>query len=116
MQWTGGKGASVAIDCAGVAAARQAAVRCTAAWGRIAFVGVGGKVSFDVSPDLILRQRTVIGHLTFSDVSMARCVRFVADHGVDVDKQFSDRWRLEDAEVAYQMFDKQTSGKAVFEF
>lgn len=116
MQWSAGKGVSTAIDCAGVAAARHAAVRATSTWGRIAFVGVGGNVSFDVTADLILRQRTVIGHLTFSDVAMARCVRFVADHGIDLDQQFSDRWTLDDAALAYQEFDKQTAGKAVFEF
>jgi L-iditol 2-dehydrogenase len=116
MQWTDGKGASVAIDCAGIAAARRAAVRCTSNWGRIAFVGVGGDVTLDAWSDLMVRQRTVIGHWTFSDVAMARCARFVADHGIDIDRQFSDRWKLEDAEVAYQKFDQQTAGKAVFEF
>ncbi len=116
LQWTHGKGVSLAIDCAGVAPARQAAVRSTATWGKIAFVGVGGDVSLNVTPDLILKQRTIVGHLTFSDVAMARCVRFVAERGVDVDRQFSDRWKLDDAVIAYEKFDKQTSGKAVFEF
>jgi len=116
MQWTQGKGATVAIDCSGVAAARQAAVRCTSNWGRIAFVGVGGSVSLDVWPDMMLRQRTIIGHWTFSDTGMARCVRFVADHGVDIDKQFSDRWQLDEAEAAYKKFDLQTAGKACFAF
>ncbi len=116
MQWTGGRGASVAIDCAGIAAARQAAVRCTSNWGRIAFVGVGGSVSLEAWPDLMVRQRTIIGHWTFSDTGMARCVRFVADHGIDIDRQFSDRWKLEDADAAYRKFDTQTAGKAVFEF
>jgi len=116
MQWTNGKGASVAIDCAGIAPARQAAVRCTSNWGRIAFVGVGGDVTLDAWSDLMVRQRTIVGHWTFSDVGMARCARFVADHGVDIDRQFSDRWKLDNAAVAYQKFDKQTAGKAVFEF
>lgn len=116
MQWIQDKGATVALDCSGVAAARQAAVRCTANWGRIAFVGVGGSVSLDVWPDMMLHQRTIIGHWTFSDTGMARCVRFVADHGVDIDKQFSDRWQLDDAEVAYRKFDAQSAGKAYFAF
>lgn len=116
MAWTDGRGATVAIDCAGIAAARQAAVRCTSNWGRIAFVGVGGDVTLDAWADLMVRQRTVLGHWTFSNVGMTRCVRFVADHGIDIDKQFSDRWKLEDADIAYQKFDEQTAGKAVFEF
>jgi L-iditol 2-dehydrogenase len=116
MQWTNGKGVTVAIDCAGIAAARQAAVRSTSNWGRIAFVGVGGDMTLDVWSDLMAKQRTIIGHWTFSDVGMGRCARFVADHGLDLDQQFSDRWQLDDAEVAYQKFDKQTAGKAVFQF
>ena len=65
-------------------------------------------------PDV--QQRTLIGHWTFSAVGMARCVRFVAEHDVDIDLQFSDRWALDDAEIAYRKFDAQTAGKAVFEF
>jgi len=116
MQWTQGQGATVAIDCTGVNAARQAAVRCTGNWGRIAFVGVGGKVDLEVWPDMMVRQRTVIGHWTFSDTGMARCVRFVAEHGVAIDKQYSDRWWLDQAEEAYRKFDLQTAGKAYFAF
>ena len=116
MQWTQGKGATVAIDCSGVDAARQAAVRCTSNWGRIAFVGVGGTLSLEVWPDMMVRQRTIIGHWTFSDSGMARGVRFVAEHGVEIDKQFSDRWQLDDADEAYKKFDLQTAGKACFAF
>ena len=116
MQWTGGRGATVAIDCSGVAAGRQAAVRCTSDWGRIAFVGVGGDVTLNVWSDLMVKQRTILGHWTFSDTGMARCTRFVAEHGIDIDRQFSDRWKLEDAEIAYRKFDSQTAGKACFVF
>ena len=116
MSHTHGKGVSAAIDCAGAAAARRSAIRSTATWGRTAFVGVGGDLQLDVTADLILKQRTIIGHLTFSDISMEKCVRFVADHGIDLDKQFTDRWKLEDAQDAYEDFDRQTGGKAVFEF
>ncbi len=116
LEWTRGKGVTAAIDSAGAAPARLAAIRSTATWGRIGFVGIGPSLPLDVTNDLILRQRTVIGHLTFSDVSMDRCVKFVAQNGIDLDKQFTDRWKLEDAALAYQEFDKQLAGKACFEF
>jgi L-iditol 2-dehydrogenase len=32
---------------------------------------------------------------------------------VDVEKLFTHRWKLEQAEEAYQLFDTQTTGKAV---
>lgn len=113
---TGGKGVSMAMECSGAAPARQAAVRATSTWGKTALVGLGGNLTLEVMKDLVAKQRTVIGALTFSDRMMSDCARFVAAHGIDVDKQFSHRWKLEQGAEAYREFDKQTSGKAVFEF
>ena len=111
-----GKGATCAMDCAGGEVAKQQAVRCTAPWGRIALVAVGGNLNVDGMKDLIGKQRTVIGSYTFSEVGMKNCARFIADHGVDVDAIFSDRWRLDQAEEAYRAFDIQSGGKGVFVF
>ncbi|MGW5153769.1 hypothetical protein [Rhodococcus koreensis] len=57
-----------------------------------------------------------IGSYTFSHVGMGECARFVAQHGIDVDALFTDRWKIEDAETAYKEFDRQVRGKAVIEF
>ncbi len=113
---TRGLGATCALDCAGGDIAKQQAVRCTAVWGRIAMVAVGGDLNVVSWSDLIRQQRTVIGSWTFSITGMKDCAYFIADHGVDVDKIFSDRWDLNDAEQAYQVFDKQAGGKGVFVF
>jgi threonine dehydrogenase-like Zn-dependent dehydrogenase len=37
----------------------------------------------------------------------------VADRNVAVDKLFTHRWRLDQAEEAYRLFDSQTTGKGV---
>ena len=116
MKLTRGKGASCAMDCAGGEIAKQQAVRCTATWGRIAMVAVGGNLNVVSWNDLIRSQRTVFGSWTFSITGMKDCARFIADHDVDADKVFSDRWRLDDAERAYREFDKQAGGKGVFVF
>lgn len=113
---TGGKGVSCAMDCAGGEVPKQQAVRCTAPWGRIALVAVGGNLNVDAMKDLIGKQRTVIGSYTFSEVGMKNCAEFIARHGVEVDKLFSDRWQLEQADEAYRVFDAQTGGKGVFVF
>ena len=39
---------------------------------------------------------------------------FIADRGIKVDDLFTHRWKLEQAEEAYKLFDKQTCGKGVF--
>lgn len=109
-------GVTKAIDCSGAPAARSAAVKATAKWGSVAFVGEGNNVTIDVSPDMIRKQLTLMGSYTFSTVGQAECARFIARHEIQIDKVFTDRWKLADAEQAYREFDKQSAGKAVFEF
>jgi (R,R)-butanediol dehydrogenase / meso-butanediol dehydrogenase / diacetyl reductase len=112
---TGGRGVTRAVDASGVAAGREAAVRAMRAWGTVAFVGEGGTVTLNVSPEVLRKQLTIVGSWTFSTVGQAECARFVRDHDVDVDKIFTDRWTLDDAAEAYRDFDQQTGGKAVIE-
>jgi threonine dehydrogenase-like Zn-dependent dehydrogenase len=107
-------GADLALDCTGVAAARKAAVRCVKTWGTACYVGEGGDVTLDVSPDLLRRQVTLIGSWTFSAMGMLECARFVADRGIALERIFSHRWKLEQADEAYRSFDTQTTGKGVF--
>lgn len=116
MTLTNGRGASTAMDCAGGEIAKQQAVRCTSPWGRIALVAVGGSLNVVGWNDLIKKQRTVIGSYTFSIVGMRECAQFIADHGVEVDRVFSDVWSLDQAGLAYERFDKQAGGKGVFVF
>ena len=113
---THGYGADVSLDCSGSPAGRIAAIRCLKVWGKACFVGEGGELKVDVSPDLLRKQITVMGSWTFSTILQSECAQFVADREIDVDAIFTDRWRLEQAKEAYELFDKQTSGKAVFLF
>ena len=45
---------------------------------------------------------------------MEDCAHFVVQREIDVDALFTDRWKLADAAEAYELLDKQTSGKGVF--
>lgn len=111
---TSGKGAGRTLDTSGASSGRSGAVRCAAAWGVVCFVGEGGDVTLNVSPEIIRKQLTIVGSWTFSKVGQADCAAFIADHGLAVDRLFTDRWRLEQAEEAYRDFDRQAGGKAVF--
>ena len=51
---------------------------------------------------------------TFSTTGQADCASFVADRKIAVDQLFTHRWRLDQAEEAYRLFDAQTTGKGVF--
>ena len=111
---TDGLGAHASIDASSSADARRQAVQCVRTWGKACLVGEGGQMTLDVSPDMLRRQVTLIGSWTFSTVGQAECAKFIADRGVDVDKLFTERWKLDQAVEAYQLFDQQTSGKGVF--
>jgi threonine dehydrogenase-like Zn-dependent dehydrogenase len=111
---THGLGAEQTLDTSGSPEGRITAVRGARAWGTVCFVGEGGNVTIDVSPDMLRKQLTIIGSWTFSKVGQADCARFVADRGIKVDDLFTHYWKLGQAEEAYRLFDQQTSGKGVF--
>jgi threonine dehydrogenase-like Zn-dependent dehydrogenase len=110
---THGEGAHKTLDASSAPDARAAAVRSVRSWGTACFVGERGQVTLDVSPDLLRRQVTLVGSWTFSKQGQAECAEFIADRKVDVERLFTHRWRLEQAEEAYRLFDTQTTGKAV---
>ena len=104
---------SLALDCSGAEEARSAAIKATRTWGTVCFVGEGGSVTIDVSPQMLRKQLTVIGSWTFSSVLQEECARFVADRGIEVDRLFTHSFTLDEADAAYQLFDTQTTGKSV---
>lgn len=110
---THGRGADVSLDASSSPQARAQAVRCVRTWGKACFVGEGDSVTLDVSSDLLRRQVTLMGSWTFSTVGQADCARYIADRDIDIDRLFTHRWKLEQAEEAYKLFDAQTSGKGV---
>lgn len=113
-QNTSGRGVDCALEASGSPQARIQAVRSVRLWGSVAMVGVGGDVTIDVGPDLMMRQVSVFGSWTFSWSGQLECARFAAERGVAVDEIFTDRWELGQAEEAYKLIDQQASGKGVF--
>ncbi|MEM7405241.1 MAG: zinc-binding dehydrogenase [Pseudomonadota bacterium] len=112
---TGGRGVDCVLDCTSSAEARLQGARACKVWGRICYVGMGGEVTYDVSNDVIKKQLTIVGSWTFSQNGQAECARFCVDRNIDVDALFSHRWSLDEAPEAYVMFDRQNTGKGVFE-
>ncbi len=111
---THGKGADLTLDTSGSSAGRINAVRSAKTWGTVCFVGEGGDVTIEVSPDMIRKQLTIVASWTFSATGQADCAQFVADKKINVDGLFTHRWKLDQADEAYKLFDQQTSGKGVF--
>jgi threonine dehydrogenase-like Zn-dependent dehydrogenase len=111
---TRGEGADLTLDTSGTAEGRLAAVRSAKVWGVVCFVGERGSVTLDVSPDLLRKQLTIIASWTFSSIGQAECADFVVERKIPVDRLFTHRWQLGQAEEAYRLFDRQTAGKGVF--
>ncbi len=113
---TAGRGVDMALDCSGHPEARVQAVKATRTWGTACYVGEGNNVTLDVSQDMIRTQLTLLGSWTFSHLGQRACAEFIADRGIELDRIFPHRYKLEEAEKAYTLFDTQTTGKGVFEF
>jgi threonine dehydrogenase-like Zn-dependent dehydrogenase len=111
---THGRGADLTLDTSGRPEGRLLAVKAARPWGTACFVGEGSNVTIDVSPDMLRKQLTIVASWTFSTVGQAECAQFVAERKIPVADLFTHRWQLEQAREAYQLFDKQTTGKGVF--
>jgi threonine dehydrogenase-like Zn-dependent dehydrogenase len=111
---TGGEGADATLDCTGNATARAQTVRSARVFGRACFVGEGGTVQLEPSPDIIHRHLTLYGSWTFSTIGLEECARFIVDRQVPLDLLITHRFRLDQADEAFQEFDKGETGKCVF--
>ena len=109
-------GATLSLETSSAPGARRAAIQCVRTWGTACYVGEGGDVTLEVSPDLLRRQVTIVASWTFSSGGQADCARFVEERGIDVEALFTHRWKLAQAKEAYQLFDRQADGKGVFLF
>jgi threonine dehydrogenase-like Zn-dependent dehydrogenase len=111
---TGGEGADTTLDCTGNATARAQCVRAARVWGRACFVGEGGTVTLEPSPDIIHKHLTLYGSWTFSTVGLADCARFVVERHVPLDDLITHRFSLDEASLAFRTFDEGATGKCVF--
>jgi threonine dehydrogenase-like Zn-dependent dehydrogenase len=110
---TYGEGARLSLEASGAPSAQTAAIGCLRSWGTCALVGIGSSPVVDL--DLLRRRQiTVFGSWTFSVSGLAECAEFAARRNVAVDRIFTGRWRLEEAEEAYRVADAQNGGKGVF--
>jgi len=110
---TAGKGCETSIDCSGAAPARKLALQGTRQWGRCAFVGEGGDVTFDVSPYLIHPQITLYGSWVTSLNHMTDLVERLSRWEIHPDKTVTHRFSLDQADEAYKVAAAGQSGKVV---
>ncbi|MGO8786225.1 MAG: zinc-dependent alcohol dehydrogenase family protein [Terriglobia bacterium] len=97
---TGGQGVERAVDCSANEFARATAIRAARKWGRIVFLGEGGKVDFNPSPDIIHDQKTIFGSWVSSIWLMEELVERLV------------RWNLHPADLVTHRFALDRVGEA----
>ena len=113
-QLTHGEGPDATLDATGISQVRNDAVDAVKYWGRVCFVGEGNTTKFDVSPQIIHKQLTIYGSWTFSTGGLAEVADFVVERNVPLDDLITQRFQLDQAVEAYELFTGATTGKVLF--
>lgn len=111
LKLTGGQGVERAVDCSGHTDGRQLAIRAARKWGKIAFVGEGGTVSFNPSPDIIHDQKTIYGSWVTSIWKMEELVAKLVRWGLHPEDLVTHRFTLDRVEEAYRLMAGGKCGK-----
>ena len=108
---THGYGVERAFDCSANASARATAIRATRKWGKVAFVGEGGTVEFNPSPDIIHDQKTIYGSWVTSTWLMEELVERLVRWDLHPANIITHRFSLEKAADAYALMASGKCGK-----
>jgi len=111
---TAGEGADAAIDCSGNNAAQNAALDATRRFGKVAFIGESRETTIHPSEQLLRKQLTLIGSWYFSIAEYDAILRCVIERRVPLEKLITHSFALDDAPLAFRMFDARETEKAVF--
>ena len=113
---TGGNGVERAFDASSSDKGRASAIRAARQWGKIAFVGEGGTVNFNPSPDIIHSQKSIHGSWVTSIWLMENLVEELVRWNLHPDTLVTHRFPLEKVSEAYDLMDKGNCGKVAICF
>jgi threonine dehydrogenase-like Zn-dependent dehydrogenase len=113
---TDGRGCEASIDCSGSGAARVLALQSTRTWGRCAFVGEGGEITFAVSELLIHKQISLHGSWVTSLRHMEDLLEHLVRWKLHPEVIVSHRFPLSQADQAYQVAAEGAAGKVCIVF
>lgn len=113
---TGGNGVEKAVDCSGNTYGRQLAIRATRKWGKIVFIGEGGTVEFNPSPDIIHAQKTIFGSWVTNIWRMEELVERLVRWNIHPEDLVTNRFTLDQASSAYELMDEGKCGKVAIVF
>jgi threonine dehydrogenase-like Zn-dependent dehydrogenase len=108
---TAGHGVDRAVDCSANDFARATAIRATRKWGRIVFLGEGGRVEVNPSPDIIHDQKTIFGSWVTSTWLMEELVERLAGWNLHPADLVTHRFALDRVSEAYALMASGKCGK-----
>jgi threonine dehydrogenase-like Zn-dependent dehydrogenase len=88
----------------------------TRTWGRCAFVGEGGQITFAVSEPLIHKQISRCGSWVTSLRHMADLLEHLVRWNLHPERIVTRRFRLDEADEAYRIADRGAAGKVCIVF
>lgn len=108
---TGGMGVEKAVDCSAHDKARLTCIQATRRWGKIVFIGEGGTVSFQPSPDIIHDQKTIYGSWVTNIWRMEELVERLVRWNIHPEDLITHRFPLEKVAEAYALMASGKCGK-----
>ena len=111
LEITSGRGVERAIDCSANDTARATAIRATCKWGRIVFLGEGGRVEFNPSPDIIHDQKTIYGSWVTSTWLMEELVERLVRWNLHPADLITHRFHITAVGQAYELMSSGRCGK-----
>ena len=111
---TNGKGADTAIDCSGNPEAQNDALNCVKKEGKITFIGESKSTTINPSDQFLRKMITVYGNWYFPMWEYNEITSFIVSKDLHLDKYVTHTFKLEEAQKAYELFDKYETGIAVF--
>ncbi len=113
---TGGNGVEKAVDCSANDKARLTCIQAARKWGKICFIGEGGTVAFQPSPDIIHDQKTIYGSWVTNIWRMEELVERLVRWGIHPETLITHRFPLEKAADAYALMASGKCGKVAVVF
>lgn len=113
---TNGYGVEKSADCSANDKARLTCIQATRKWGKIVFLGEGGTVKFEPSPDIIHDQKTIYGSWVTNIWRMEELVERIERWGIHPETLITHRFKLDKVADAYKLMASGKCGKVAVVF
>ena len=110
-EMTGGMGVEKSVDCSANDKARLTCIQAARKWGKIVFIGEGGTVAFQPSPDIIHDQKTIYGSWVTNIWRMEELVERLVRWNIHPEQLITHRFPLDKVSDAYALMASGKCGK-----